>query len=82
MFIHLHYIDTNESVVVNTDYIVMVFDNVYEDGHYYADEPPMPGATLTISGHEGPVEVKESVADIERLMNRDRVYSTPTTKCV
>ena len=41
MFIHLHYIDTNESVVVNTDYIVMVFDNVYEDGHYYADEPPM-----------------------------------------
>lgn len=72
MLIHLHYVDTNESVLVNTDAIVVISDNVYEDGHYYADEPPIPGATLTISGHEGPVEVKESVADIERLMNQAR----------
>lgn len=72
MFITLHDIDTNESVIVNTANIVMVCDNVYEDGHYYADEPPIPGATLTISGHEGTVEVKESVADIERLMNQAR----------
>lgn len=72
MFITLHDIDTNESVIVNTANIVMVCDNVYEDGNYYADEPPIPGATLTISGHEGTVEVKESVADIERLMNQAR----------
>ena len=75
MFIHLHYIDTNESVVVNTDYIVTICDTEYDDS-------PTPGAILIIFGHEGPVEVKESVADIERLMKRDRVYSTPTTKCV
>lgn len=72
MLIHLHYVDTNESVLVNTDAIVVISDNVYEDGHYYADEPPIPGATLTISGHEGPVEVKESVADIERLIHQAR----------
>lgn len=72
MFIHLHDIDTNESVIVNTANIITVCDNVYEYGHYYADEPPIPGATLTISGHEGPVEVKETVADIERLMNQAR----------
>lgn len=71
MFITLHDIYTNESVIVNTANIVMVCDNVYEDG-YYADEPPIPGATLTISEHEGTVEVKESVADIERLMNQAR----------
>lgn len=70
MFITLHDIDTNESVIVNTANIVMVSDNVYET--YYADEPPRPGATLIISGYEGPVEVKESVADIERLMNQAR----------
>lgn len=71
MFIPLHSKETDKLFVVNTDYIVML-----------CDDSPMPGATLTIAGHEGPVEVKESVADIERLMNRDRVYSTPTTKCV
>lgn len=72
MFITLHDIDTNDSVIVNTANIVMVSDNVYENDPYYADEPPRPGATLTISGYEGPVEVKESVADIERLMNQAR----------
>lgn len=70
MFITLHDIDTNDSVIVNTANIVMVSDNVYET--YYVDEPPRPGATLTISGHEVPVEVKETVADIERLMNQAR----------
>lgn len=69
MFIHLHYADTNESVVVNTDYIVMVFDTMY-------DASPIPGATFTIFGHEGPVEVKESVADIERLMNQARAQQS------
>lgn len=72
MFITLHDIDTNDSVIVNTANIVMVSDNVYENDPYYADEPPRPGATLTISGYEGPVEVKESVADIERLMDQAR----------
>lgn len=72
MFITLHDIDTNDSVIVNTANIVMVSDNVYVNDPYYADEPPRPGATLTISGYEGPVEVKESVADIERLMNQAR----------
>lgn len=72
MFITLHDIDTNESVIVNTANIVMVCDNVYEDGHYYADEPPIPGATLTVSGYEHTIDVKETVADIERLMNQAR----------
>lgn len=72
MFITLHDIDTNDSVIVNTANIVMVSDNVYVNDPYYADEPPRPGATLTISGQEGPVEVKETVADIERLMNQAR----------
>lgn len=62
MFIHLHSKETDKLFVVNTDYIVML-----------CDDSPMPGAILSIFGHEGPVEVKESVADIERLMNRDRV---------
>lgn len=75
MFIHLHYIDTNESVVVNTDYIVTMFDTMCVD----ASEEPV--TSLTISGYEGPVEVKESVTDIERLIDRDIVYSTLTTKC-
>lgn len=71
MFIHLHSKETDKLFVVNTDYIVTI-----------CDDSPMPGAILIIFGYEGPVEVKESVADIERLMNRDRVYSTLTTKCI
>lgn len=73
MFVHLHHIDTNESVVINTDYIVMVFENMYDES--------VAGASLTVSGHEGSVDVKESFTDIERLLNQDRVYSTLTTKC-
>lgn len=75
MFIRLHIKETDELFVVNTDYIIRIFETVY-------DALAVPSASLTIFGHEGPVEVKESVADIERLMKRDRVYSTPTTKCV
>lgn len=75
MFIHLHSKETDKLFVVNTDYIVTICDTEYDDS-------PKPGAILIIFGYEGPIEVKESVADIERLMNRDRVYSTPTTKCV
>lgn len=75
MFIHLHSKETDKLFVVNTDYIVTICDTEYDDS-------PTPGAILTIIRFAGPVEVKESVADIERLMNRDRVYSTPTTKCV
>ena len=75
MFIHLHSKETDKLFVVNTDYIVTICDTEYDDS-------PTPGAILIIFGNEGPVEVKESVADIERLMKRDRVYSTPTTKCV
>lgn len=63
MFIPLHSKETDKLFVVNTDYIVTI-----------CDDSPMPGgAILIIFGYEGPVEVKESVADIERLMNRDRV---------
>lgn len=62
MFIHLHSKETDKLFVVNTDYIVTI-----------CDDSPMPGAILIIFGYEGPVEVKESVADIERLMNRDRL---------
>ena len=47
----------------------MVFDTMY-------DASTIPGATFTISGHEGPVEVKESVADIERLMNQARAQQS------
>lgn len=63
MFIYLHSKETDKPFVVNTDYIVTMCDT----------DSPMPGAILIIFGYEGPVEVKESVADIERLMNRDRV---------
>lgn len=61
MFIHLHSKETDKLFVVNTDYIVTI-----------CDDSPMPGALLTIIRFAEPVEVKESVADIERLMNRDR----------
>lgn len=66
MFIHLHSKETDKLFVVNTDYIVTICDTEYDDS-------PTPGAILIIFGYEGPVEVKESCADIERLMNRDRV---------
>ncbi len=66
MFIHLHSKETGKLFVVNTDYIVTICDIVYDDS-------PVPGAILTIIRFAEPVEVKESVADIERLMNRDRV---------
>lgn len=62
MFINLHSRETDKLFVVNTDYIVTI-----------CDDSPMPGAILTIIRFAEPVEVKESVADIERLMNRDRV---------
>ena len=62
MFINLHSKETDKLFVVNTDYIVTI-----------CDDSPMPGAILIIFGYEGPVEVKESVADIVRLVNRDRV---------
>lgn len=75
MFIHLHSKETGKLFVVNTDYIVTMCDTVYDDS-------PMPGTILTVIRFGEPVEVTESVADIERLMNHDRVYSTPTTKCV
>lgn len=73
MFIRLHIKETDELFVVNTDYIIRIFETVY-------DALAVPSASLTIFGCEEHVEVKESVADIERLMNRDRVYSTLTTK--
>ena len=62
MFIHLHSKETDKLFVVNTEYIVTI-----------CDDSSMPGAILIIFGYEGPVEVKESCADIERLVNRDRV---------
>ena len=62
MFIHLHSKETDKLFVVNIDYIVTI-----------CDDSPMPGSILIIFGYEVPVEVKESVADIERLMNHDRV---------
>lgn len=66
MFIHLHSKETDKPFVVNTDYIVTMSDTVYADS-------PMPGTVLVIIRFERPVEVKESVADIVRLVNRDRV---------
>ena len=66
MFIHLHSKETDKLFVVNTDYIVTICDTEQDDS-------PTPGAILTIIRFAEPVEVKESVADIERLMNRDRV---------
>lgn len=71
MFIHLHSKETDKLFVVNTDHIVTI-----------CDDSPMPGSILIIFGYEVPVEVKESVADIVRLVNRDRVYSTLTTKSI
>lgn len=65
MFIHLHSKETDKLFVVNTDYIVTI-----------CDDSPMPGAILIIFGYEGPVEVKESVADIERLMNQARAQQS------
>ena len=62
MFINLHSKETDKLFVVNTDYIVTI-----------CDDSPMPGAILTIIRFAEPVEVKESVADIVRLVNRDRV---------
>lgn len=75
MFIRLHIKETDELFVVNTDYIIRIFETVY-------DALAVPSASLTIFGCEGHVEVKESVAEIERLMSRDRVYSTLTTKSI
>lgn len=66
MFILLHSKETDKLFVVNTDYIVTMCDTVYDDS-------PVPGATLNIISFTEPVEVKESVADIVRLVNRDRV---------
>ena len=65
MFIRLHSKETGKPFVVNTDYIVTMYDTVY-------DESPMPGTILTVIRFEEPVEVKESVADIERLINQAR----------
>lgn len=75
MFIHLHSKETDKLFVVNTDHIVTICDTVYDDS-------PTPGAILTLFRFAEPVEVKESVADIERLMHHDRVYSTLTTKSI
>lgn len=61
MFIHLHSKETDKLFVVNTDYIVTI-----------CDDSPMPGAILIIFGYEGPVEVKESVADIDRLTTKHK----------
>lgn len=69
MFIHLHSKETDKPFVVNTDYIVTMSDTVYDDS-------PMPGTVLVIIRFERPVEVKESVADIERLMNQARAQQS------
>lgn len=61
MFIRLHSKETDKLFVVNTDHIVTI-----------CDDSPMPGSILIIFGYEVPVEVKESVADIVRLMNQAR----------
>jgi len=67
MFITLHSKETDKPFVVNTDYIVTMCDTVY-------DYSPTPGAVLVIVRIESPVEVKETVADIERLMNHARAH--------
>lgn len=65
MFIHLHSKETDKLFVVNTDYIIRIFETVY-------DALAVPSASLTIFGCESPVEVKETVTDIERLINQAR----------
>lgn len=62
MFVHLHSKETDKPFIVNTDYIVTMCDT----------DSPMPGTVLVIIRFGEPVEVKESVADIERLINQAR----------
>ena len=65
MFSRLHSKETGNLFAVNTDHIVTICDTVYDDS-------PTPGAVLTLFRFAEPVEVQESVADIERLMNQAR----------
>lgn len=69
MFIYLHSKETDKPFVVNTDYIVTMSDTVYDDS-------TMSGAVLVIIRFGEPVEVKETVTDIERLMKQARAQQS------